>query len=72
MLGKLQRELIIAFYPDWHVFMFFEIVQVYMCLASGTVYKGHLQNEFMSDWKLSGNIQKVENLSVLSPGFSSC
>ena len=49
MLGKLQRELIIAFYPDWHVFMFFEIVQVYMCLASGTVYKGHLQNEFMSD-----------------------
>ena len=72
MLGKLQRELIIAFYPDWHVFMFFETVQVYSSLANGTVYKGHLQNEFMSDWKLSGNIQKVENLSVLSPGFSSC
>ena len=43
-----------------------------MCLASGTVYKGHLQNELMSDRKLSGSIQNVENLSVLSPGFSSC
>ena len=49
MLGKLQRELIIAFYPDWHVFMFFETVQVYSSVANGTVYKGHLQNEFVSD-----------------------
>ena len=45
--------------------MFFKIAQVYLCLANGTVYKGHLQNKFMSDRKLSGNIQKVANLSIL-------
>ena len=30
-----------------HVFMFFEIVQVYMCLAGWRVYEGLLQNELV-------------------------
>ena len=42
---QLQKELSIAFYPDLHVFVFFEIAEVYSCLAGCRVYEGHLQNE---------------------------
>ena len=42
---QLQKELSIAFYPDLHVFVFFEIAEVYLRLAGCRVYEGHLQNE---------------------------
>ena len=42
---QLQKELSIAFYPDLHVFVFFEIAEVYSRLAGCRVYEGHLQNE---------------------------
>ena len=40
---QLQKELSIAFYPDLHVFVFFEIAEVYSQLAGCRVYEGHLQ-----------------------------
>ena len=35
-----KRARSIAFYPDSHVFMFFQIAQVYLCLAGYRVYGG--------------------------------
>ena len=42
---KLQKDLSIAFYPDLHFFLFFEIARIYLRLAGCRVYEGHLQNE---------------------------
>ena len=43
---KLQKELRIAFYPNLYAFsFFFEIAQVYLCLAGCRVFEGHLKNE---------------------------
>ena len=42
---QLQKELSIAFYPDLHVFVIFEIAEVYSRLAGWREYEGHLQNE---------------------------
>ena len=44
---KLQKELSIAFYPDLHFFLFFEIARIYLRLAGCRVYEGHLQNEWV-------------------------
>ena len=41
----LQKELRIAFYPDSHVLVLFEIAHVCLRLADCRVCKGHLQNE---------------------------
>ena len=43
--SEITKRLSIAFYPDSHVFVFFEIAQVYLRLARCREYKGHLQNE---------------------------
>ena len=37
-----QKELGVAFYPDFHAFVFFEIAQVYFRLDGCRVYEGHL------------------------------
>ena len=44
---KLQKDLSIAFYPDLHFFLFFEIARIYLRLAGCRVYEGHLQNEWV-------------------------
>ena len=50
--------------------MFFKDAQVYLCLVVCRVYKGHLQDEWVT--KTFGKIQEVANLSALSTVFSSC
>ena len=43
--SKQSDEIQATFYPDLHVFVFFEIAQVYLRLAGSRVYEGYQKYE---------------------------